>query len=46
MMVDAHGYNTRSFENMNLYVPKYTKKCANVILQIKYVYYWMTSLMK
>ena len=26
MIVDAHGYNTRSSENMNLYVPKYTKE--------------------
>ena len=25
MIVDVHGYNTRSSENMNLYVPKYTK---------------------
>ena len=24
-IVDVHGYNTRSSENMNLYVPKYTK---------------------
>ena len=24
MVVDVHGYNTRSSENMNLYVPKYT----------------------
>ena len=26
MVVDVHGYNTRSSENMNLYVPKYTKE--------------------
>ena len=26
MIVDVHGYNTRSSENMNLYVPKYTKE--------------------
>ena len=26
MIVDVHGYNTRSAENMNLYVPKYTKE--------------------
>ena len=26
MIVDVHGYNTRSLENMNLYVPKYTKE--------------------
>ena len=25
MIVDVHGYNTWSSENMNLYVPKYTK---------------------
>ena len=28
MIVDVHGYNTRSSENMNLYVPKYTKKIS------------------
>ena len=26
MIIDAHGYNTRSSENINLYVPKYTKE--------------------
>ena len=26
MMLDVHGYNTRSSENMNLCVPKYTKE--------------------
>ena len=26
MIVDVHGYNTRSSENMNLYVPKYSKE--------------------
>ena len=26
MIVDVHGYNTRSSVNMNLYVPKYTKE--------------------
>ena len=26
MVVDVHGYNTRSSENMNSYVPKYTKE--------------------
>ena len=26
MIVDVHGYDTRSSENMNLYVPKYTKE--------------------
>ena len=26
MIVDVHGYNTKSSENMNLYVPKYTKE--------------------
>ena len=28
MIVDVHGYNTRSSENMNLYVPKYTKEIS------------------
>ena len=35
MIVDVHGYNTRSSENINLYVPTYTKKYANVVLHIK-----------
>ena len=26
MIVDVHSYNTRSSENMNLYVPRYTKE--------------------
>ena len=26
MIVDVHGYNTRSSENMNLFVPKCTKE--------------------
>ena len=26
LIVDVYGYNTRSLENVNVYVPKYTKE--------------------
>ena len=31
MIVDVHGYNPRSSENMNFYVPKYTKEICKLL---------------
>ena len=42
MVVDIHGYNTKSSENMDLYVPRSTKNFVNVVSYIKAVCYGMT----
>ena len=40
MIVDVHGYITRSSENMNLYVLKYTKEICKRSLAYKRSMLW------
>ena len=40
MIVNVHGYNTRSSGNMNLYVPKYTKEICKRSFAYKWSMLW------
>ena len=46
MIVDVHGYDTRSSENINLYVPKYTKEICKRSFAYKGSMLWMTFPMR